>query len=182
MRAAVSFGFERHYILGLRKMRLRCGLALTLMLAMALGRVKEKQAERILSLSGPHSGRAGQEKAKRVGEDGDTMSGKAVSVTSGGLRGPNLPKRSDAALITGVTSADTPPAGGRSQMPLACLQCTSSPLYLFIVHRAAPPCSERGATCDPVTVLGYTPKPLVGSARFHDYSFTVPRDSSAPAR
>ena len=49
-RLDVSFGFERHYIRGLRKMRLRCGLALSVMLAMALGRVKEKQADRIRSL------------------------------------------------------------------------------------------------------------------------------------
>src|SRR5208337_2444144 len=36
-RLDVSFGFERHFIRGLAKMRLRCGLALAVMLAMALG-------------------------------------------------------------------------------------------------------------------------------------------------
>jgi len=45
-----SFGFERHYIRGLRKMRLRCTVALCVMLAMALGRVREKQGEGLRSL------------------------------------------------------------------------------------------------------------------------------------
>lgn len=51
-RLDVSFGFERHFIRGLSKMRLRVGLALGVMLAMALGRVKEKQKERMRSLVG----------------------------------------------------------------------------------------------------------------------------------
>jgi len=49
-RLDVSFGFEQHYIRGLAKMKLRCGLALMVMLAMAAGRVKEKQAEKLRSL------------------------------------------------------------------------------------------------------------------------------------
>jgi hypothetical protein len=49
-RLDVSFGFERHFIRGLKKMRLRCGLALMVILAMALGRVKEKQREKLRSL------------------------------------------------------------------------------------------------------------------------------------
>ena len=49
-RLDVSFGFERHFIRGLKKMRLRVGLALMVMLAMALGRIKEKQRDRMRSL------------------------------------------------------------------------------------------------------------------------------------
>jgi hypothetical protein len=45
-----SFGFERHYIRGLGKMRCRVGLALCVMLAMALGRSKENQAQHRRSL------------------------------------------------------------------------------------------------------------------------------------
>lgn len=48
----VSFGLERHFIRGLAKMRLRVGLALVVMLAMALGRVREKQPGKIRSLVG----------------------------------------------------------------------------------------------------------------------------------
>ena len=44
------FGFERHTIRGLAKMRLRVGLALVVMLAMALGRIKEKEPEKMRSL------------------------------------------------------------------------------------------------------------------------------------
>jgi len=44
------FGFEEHFILGRKKMKLRVGLALPVMLAMALGRVKESQAEKLRSL------------------------------------------------------------------------------------------------------------------------------------
>ncbi|PTQ56865.1 MAG: hypothetical protein BSOLF_2541 [Candidatus Carbobacillus altaicus] len=46
----ISFGFERHTVRGLGKMRVRCGLALCVMLAMALGRVKENQAEKMRRL------------------------------------------------------------------------------------------------------------------------------------
>lgn len=49
-RLDVSFGFERHFIRGLQKMRFRCGLALVVMLAMALGRVKENQQNKMRSL------------------------------------------------------------------------------------------------------------------------------------
>ncbi|MFP4029083.1 MAG: transposase [Candidatus Brocadiia bacterium] len=44
-RVDVSFGFENHYIRGLKKMRSRCSLALIVMLAMALGRVRESRSE-----------------------------------------------------------------------------------------------------------------------------------------
>jgi hypothetical protein len=49
-RLDVSFGFERHFIRGLTKMKVRCALALAVMLAMALGRVKENQRELLRSL------------------------------------------------------------------------------------------------------------------------------------
>lgn len=49
-RLDVSFGFENHFIRGLKKMRLRVGLALCVMLALALGRVKENQANQMRSL------------------------------------------------------------------------------------------------------------------------------------
>jgi hypothetical protein len=49
-RLDVSFGFEHHFIRGLAKMKLRCALALSVMLAMALGRVNEKQQDKIRSL------------------------------------------------------------------------------------------------------------------------------------
>jgi hypothetical protein len=49
-RLDVSFGFERHYIRGLPKMRLRCTLAVCVMLTMALGRIKEKQRDKMRSL------------------------------------------------------------------------------------------------------------------------------------
>ena len=49
-RLDVSFGFEQHYIRGLKKMKLRFSLALCIKLAMALGRVKEKQKGYMRSL------------------------------------------------------------------------------------------------------------------------------------
>ena len=49
-RLDVSFGFEQHYIRGLKKMKLRCSVAMCIMLAMALGRIKEKQKEYMRSL------------------------------------------------------------------------------------------------------------------------------------
>ena len=49
-RLDVSFGFEQHFIRGQKKMKLRVGLALLVMLAMALGRVKEKQKNNLRSL------------------------------------------------------------------------------------------------------------------------------------
>jgi len=48
-----SFGFEKHFIRGQKKMKLRCGLALIVMLAMAYGRVKEKQLDKLRSLVQP---------------------------------------------------------------------------------------------------------------------------------
>ena len=49
-RLDVSFGFERHFIRGLKKMDMQCSLALCVMLAMALGRVKEKRPDLTRSL------------------------------------------------------------------------------------------------------------------------------------
>jgi hypothetical protein len=49
-RLDVSFGFEHHFIRGLKKMELRCSLALCVMLAIALGRVKEKRPDLMRSL------------------------------------------------------------------------------------------------------------------------------------
>ena len=49
-RLDVSFGFELHTIRGLAKMQMRCGLALCVMLAMAVGRIKEKRPELMRSL------------------------------------------------------------------------------------------------------------------------------------
>lgn len=44
------YGFEKHFIRGLQKMKLRCTLALMVMLAMAVGRIREKQGANIRSL------------------------------------------------------------------------------------------------------------------------------------
>lgn len=49
-RLDVSFGFENHYIRGLNKMKARVGLALCVMLAMAIGRITENEAENMRSL------------------------------------------------------------------------------------------------------------------------------------
>ena len=49
-RLDVSFGFELHTIRGMNKMKIRCGLALCVMLAMVVGRIKEKQEEKMRSL------------------------------------------------------------------------------------------------------------------------------------
>ena len=49
-RLDVSFGFENHYIKGMKKMRLRCSVAMIVMLAMALGRVREKKFDSMRSL------------------------------------------------------------------------------------------------------------------------------------
>ena len=49
-RLDVSFGFELHTIRGLKKMRLRSGLALIVMLAMALGRIRQQRPELTRSL------------------------------------------------------------------------------------------------------------------------------------
>jgi transposase len=49
-RLDVSFGFENHFIKGLKKMTVRCGLALSVMLAMALGRARANQFDKLRSL------------------------------------------------------------------------------------------------------------------------------------
>jgi hypothetical protein len=49
-RLDVSFGFEHHFIRGLKKMTLRCGLALCVMLAMAIGRIREGEKKKMRSL------------------------------------------------------------------------------------------------------------------------------------
>jgi hypothetical protein len=49
-RIDVSFGFEHHYIRGEVKMRIRCGLALCIMLAIAYGRIVENQKDLSRSL------------------------------------------------------------------------------------------------------------------------------------
>lgn len=52
-RIDLSFGFEQHFIRGMKKMRLRCGLALVVMLAMAIGRIRANQREQLRSLVAP---------------------------------------------------------------------------------------------------------------------------------
>jgi hypothetical protein len=47
-----AFGFERHYIRGMKKMHARTGLALLVMLGMALGWIEAGHRERIRSLVG----------------------------------------------------------------------------------------------------------------------------------
>lgn len=49
-RIDVSFGFEHHFIRGKAKMTLRVGLALIVMLSMALARIKRDQMEDMRSL------------------------------------------------------------------------------------------------------------------------------------
>ena len=49
-RLDVSFGFEKHHIRGIKKMKMRCCLALTIMLAMAVGRIKQNQSDMMRSL------------------------------------------------------------------------------------------------------------------------------------
>ena len=46
----VSFGFEKHFIRGVKKMEIRVGLALCVMLAMAVGRIKEQRQDLMRSL------------------------------------------------------------------------------------------------------------------------------------
>jgi hypothetical protein len=50
-----SFQFERHYIRGKKKMQLRIGLALVVMLAMAVGHLKEGEKQKIRSLVQPRA-------------------------------------------------------------------------------------------------------------------------------
>jgi hypothetical protein len=49
-RLDVSFGFERHFIRGMNKMRLRVGMALVVMLSMALGSIQMGELDRMRSL------------------------------------------------------------------------------------------------------------------------------------
>jgi hypothetical protein len=49
-RLDVSFGFERHFIRGQKKMEIRVGVALCVMLAMAVGRIKERRRDLMRSL------------------------------------------------------------------------------------------------------------------------------------
>ncbi len=49
-RLDVSFGFEKHYIRGIKKMKVRCFIALAVMLAMAVGRIKQNQPDKMRSL------------------------------------------------------------------------------------------------------------------------------------
>jgi hypothetical protein len=49
-RLDVAFDFELHTIRGLAKMRARCGLALLVMLGMALGRIRQQHPELLRSL------------------------------------------------------------------------------------------------------------------------------------
>ena len=50
-----SFQFERHYIRGLNKMQFRVGLALIIMLALAVGHLKDGQIDKIRSLVQPRA-------------------------------------------------------------------------------------------------------------------------------
>ncbi len=49
-RLDVSFGFERHFIRGMKKMKLRVGLAMLVMVSMAVGHIKAGRREDIRSL------------------------------------------------------------------------------------------------------------------------------------
>jgi len=52
-RLDMSYGFENHTIRGLNKMKLQTSLSLMVMLAMAVGRIKEKQKDKMRSLVKP---------------------------------------------------------------------------------------------------------------------------------
>lgn len=52
-RLDVSFGFEHHFIRGQRKMQTQVGIALVVMLAMALGRIQQGQSKKLRSLIEP---------------------------------------------------------------------------------------------------------------------------------
>jgi len=49
-RIDLSFGFERHFVRGKAKMTLRVGLAMLVMMSMALARIKRDQEEDMRSL------------------------------------------------------------------------------------------------------------------------------------
>ena len=69
-RIDLSFGFEHHFIRGLAKMEVKVGLAMVVMLALALGSIEAKQKELMRSLVKPRSragpNRGGQEIRDRV--------------------------------------------------------------------------------------------------------------------
>ncbi|MFI4912318.1 MAG: DDE transposase, partial [Sedimentisphaeraceae bacterium JB056] len=46
-----DFGFEKHYIRGMDKMKARCLISLIIMLTIAYGRTKEGETENIRSLT-----------------------------------------------------------------------------------------------------------------------------------
>ena len=50
-----SFQFERHYIRGHQKMQLRVGLALIVMLALAVGHIQAGEKEKMRSLVQPRA-------------------------------------------------------------------------------------------------------------------------------
>lgn len=54
-RLDVSFGFERHFIRGKKKMEIRMGLALVVMLAMAVGWIESGEQEKMRSLVQPRA-------------------------------------------------------------------------------------------------------------------------------
>ena len=54
-RLDVSFGFERHFIRGKKKMKVRMGLALIVMLAMAVGWIESGEGEKMRSLVQPRA-------------------------------------------------------------------------------------------------------------------------------
>ena len=45
------FGFEKHYNRGLKKIKLKLGLSFITMLGMALGRINQKQFEKLRSMT-----------------------------------------------------------------------------------------------------------------------------------
>lgn len=49
-RIETSFGFDKHYIRGKKKMEVRCGIAMCVMLALAIGHIKEEKPELMRSL------------------------------------------------------------------------------------------------------------------------------------
>jgi hypothetical protein len=57
-RLDVSFGFEKHTIRGMKKMRLRAGLALVVMLALAVGAIEAGRKDKMRSLTDCLSARA----------------------------------------------------------------------------------------------------------------------------
>ena len=52
-RVDLLMGFDRHTIRGMAKMKMRMGLALVVMLAMALGRIRAGQREKMRSMTAP---------------------------------------------------------------------------------------------------------------------------------